>query len=134
MKEHKNKQNSSRTKDCCTSYSIFTVMISAPYQQRGYRIRYQRLLINSTALNWTPGSKSDRRDSHGLNRSGAKRCHWCRLVIDGNIGVHILMDCSNVSRSDDMQWTKDQSSFSENIDFLEEMQLKIDTLMNNTEG
>ena len=62
-----------------------------------------------------------------------KLCPYCGGTVIGNIAVHLIRKCSDISCPDDMQWTEDQRSFAENISFLEAMQLKIERQVTHSE-
>ena len=82
-----------------------------------------KLLINSTRLNWMT------KDDKGVLVSAGnrvKKCPFCDGSIQ-NAAYHLIWLCSEVTRPDDMKWTK-RSDHTENIRFLEGLQLAIDEL------
>ena len=92
------------------------------------------VLLNSTQLDWRTGHASDRMEGDdSAEDTGDKRCPFCGDIINGNIAVHLVRKCSVASCPDDMQWNEDQSSFAENISFLEAMQLKIERHVTRSE-
>ena len=78
--------------------------------------RSLKVLMNSTKLNYCCG-KSD----------GDKYCPFCNKKLVNRAAFHLISLCPEVPRKEDMKWL-DCRNFSENVMFLEELQLMIDGL------
>ncbi len=81
-----------------------------------------KVLINSTKLNYV---RSNEEGSDGV--SAVDVCPLCHRRRNEAANIHAIWHCPAVARSGDMQWLHCKD-FKENLQFLEELQLRIDEL------